>query len=67
MNLEQIAKEKSLCKQLYFENKGGCNWGKCKDCGVLALLHKVETGEVIEDEGKIKKLKAHIFGDSQYL
>lgn len=67
MDLEQITKEKNLCKQLYFENKGGCSWGKCKDCGVLPLLHKLETGTVIEDSLEVKTLKEQIFGDRQYL
>ncbi len=56
-----------MCKRLYFENKGGCNWGKCKNCGVLPLLHKVATGEIIENAEEIKKLKVEIFGSDLYL
>jgi hypothetical protein len=67
MDKEHIQSEMNLCKQLYYENKGGCSWGKCKDCGVIPFLHKVGTGEVIEDSQKITELKKSVFGDDSYL
>ena len=53
-------RELALCKKLSKENKGSCCWGKCKDCGVLLLLHKLHKGELIEDKKEIKKLKKDI-------
>lgn len=52
--------EIKLCQKLSKENKGKCGWGKCKDCGVLMLLHKLYKGELIEDKDEIKKLKNSI-------
>jgi len=45
-----------MCKKLFKERKG-CNWGKCKDCGVIPLLYKLRSGLLIERKVDIKKLK----------
>ena len=55
-------REIELCKKLSKKNKGGCNWGKCKDCGVLLLLQKLHKGELIEDKDEVKKIKKDILG-----
>ena len=55
-------REIELCKKLSKENKGGCNWGKCKDCGVLLLLRKLYKGKLVEDKNEIKKIKKDIVG-----
>ena len=55
-------KEIELCQKLSKEGKGRCNWGKCKDCGVLLLLRKLYKGELIEDRDEIKKIKKDILG-----
>ncbi|MEA1936526.1 MAG: hypothetical protein U9N04_00210 [Patescibacteria group bacterium] len=55
-------REIELCKKLSKKNKGGCNWGKCKDCGVPLLLLKLHKGELIEDKDEIKKIKKDILG-----
>lgn len=52
-------KETKMCARL-FKEKQGCNWGKCESCGVIPLLHKFETGQIVEDEGEIKELKNKI-------
>lgn len=48
-----------LCSELS-KGRNGCGWGKCKDCGVIPLLHKLHAGEVIEDKKEVKKLKDKI-------
>ncbi len=53
-------KEIAICKKDSIKNKGGCNWGRCKDCGVLLLLRKLYKGELVEDKDEIKKLKNKI-------
>ena len=60
INKEVFEKEIAMCKKLSKENKGKCNWGKCKDCGVLLLLRKLYKGELIEDKKEIKKIKKDI-------
>ena len=55
-------KEVAMCQKLSKENNGGCNWGKCKDCGVPLLLRKLYQGELIEDKDEIKKIKKDILG-----
>jgi len=52
-------KEIKMCRRL-FQEKQGCGWGKCEACGVIPLLHKFETGEVIEDEDNLRELKDRI-------
>ena len=52
--------ELAMCKKLHAE-KQGCAWGKCDQCGVIPLLHKLSTGEVIDDPAAINKLKQQVF------
>lgn len=54
---EIFEKEIAICKS-QFQKKQGCNWGKCKDCGVLPLLTKLHKGVLIEDKEKIENLRA---------
>ncbi|HCP08921.1 MAG TPA: hypothetical protein DIT25_03945 [Candidatus Moranbacteria bacterium] len=49
-------KEIAICKEQH-EKKKSCNWGKCKDCGVVPLLYKLHKGVLIEDKKEIAKLK----------
>ena len=62
INKEVFEKEIELCQKLSKENKGKCNWGKCKDCGVLLLLRKLYKGKLVEDKNEIKKIKEDILG-----
>ena len=55
-------REVELCQKLSKENKGKCGWGKCKNCGVLFLLHKLYKGKLIENKDEIKKVKKNILG-----
>ena len=55
-------REIAMCQKLSKKNKGKCNWGKCKDCGVLPLLRKLYQGELVEDKDEIKKIKKDILG-----
>lgn len=52
-------KEIKMCRELY-QKRQGCGWGKCDECGVIPLLHKFETGEVVENCEEIIKLKNKI-------
>lgn len=52
-------KETKTCAKM-FKEKQGCAWGKCVDCGVIPLLHKFETGEVVEGPEEVKKLKKEV-------
>lgn len=56
LDQETFDKEIKICQKMYKE-KGGCNWGKCDECGVVPLLHKLKTGEVVEEKGDVEKLK----------
>ena len=56
-------REVKLCQQLNEESGGkGCNWGRCKVCGVLPLLMKLHKGVLIEDKEELGKIKKEIFG-----
>lgn len=57
MNKEIFEKELKMCRDLSKRNDGGCNWGRCTDCGVIPLLYKLGKGELYEEEGKVKELK----------
>ena len=48
-------REIELCRDLSHKNGGKCNWGKCKDCGVVPLLYKFHKGMLLEDEKKITR------------
>lgn len=58
---EIFEKEAGICKK-HFQDKDGCAWGKCKDCGVLPLLVKLYESRIVEDENAVKELKNEIFG-----
>ncbi len=51
--------ETAMCAELS-RKQGGCNWGKCDSYGTIPLLHKLKTGEVLEDSEKIGQLKRSI-------
>ena len=52
---ETYEKEMAICGD--FSKKGHCNWGKCSECGVIPLLHKMFTGEIIENKEELENLK----------
>lgn len=60
MEKEVFNREINLCKRLSKENNGKCAWGKCKDCGVVPLLHKLYKGKLLEKPTEIKKVKFKI-------
>ena len=53
-------REIAICQSLCKENNGSCNWGKCKDCGVIFLLNKLYKGELIEEKEEVKQIKKKI-------
>lgn len=57
---EVFEREIVLCQKLSKENEGKCNWGVCKNCGVLPLLVKLNKGEVIEEEDILNKTRNNI-------
>jgi hypothetical protein len=57
---EVFDKEIGICKMLARQNKGKCGWGKCKDCGVVPLLYKLNKGVLLEKPAEIKKAKSKI-------
>ncbi len=57
---EVFDREIALCAQLAKEHKGKCGWGKCKDCGVIPLLYKLNKGQLLENPIKITKIKGRI-------
>ena len=60
MNKESYKKEIKLCKKLSLENGGKCNWGVCKNCGVIPLLYKLHKRKLLENLDDINKLKNKI-------
>jgi len=50
--------EIQICRE--HKKKGGCSWGQCKTCGVIPLLYKLATGEVVDDNEKLKEMKEEI-------
>ncbi|MCK4636235.1 MAG: hypothetical protein KAT32_05230 [Candidatus Moranbacteria bacterium] len=62
INEDIFDKEVSMCQEMYKKDKS-CNWGKCKDCGVLLLLYKLHKGELIEDKDEVKNFKDEIFSN----
>ena len=50
-------REIALCQKLSKKDKK-CNWGKCKDCGVIPLLYKLHKGILVEDKKELEKLKS---------
>lgn len=43
-------KEVELCRELSKKNGGKCGWGKCSDCGVIAVLYKIYKGKILEGD-----------------
>ena len=60
---EVFKREIVLCKKLAKENNGKCCWGKCKTCGVVPLLYKLNKGELLEDPKQIAKVKNKLLVD----
>lgn len=56
--------EMSMCSELH-RKQGGCNWGKCENCGVIPLLHKLKTGKVVEKSEDVHVLKNSVFKRDQ--
>lgn len=59
-NEEIFQKEIGMCKKLHSE-KGGCAWGRCEQCGVIPLLHKIYKNTLWEKAEEIKKAKEEVF------
>ncbi|MEK9156324.1 MAG: hypothetical protein AAB360_03440 [Patescibacteria group bacterium] len=57
-NKEFFEQEVKICQE-HLQN-GGCNWGKCVDCGVIPLLFKIFKGKLIEDKDEIKRIKKEL-------
>lgn len=62
MNKKNFDQEIAMCRKLYKKSKG-YNWGKCADCGVVLLLHKLYKGEVIDNKKEVKKLKSKVLDE----
>jgi len=60
MEHEVFQKELAMCQKLNKKNGGRCNWGECEKCGVIPLLHKFGTGELVEKAEDVMALKASI-------
>ncbi|GMX59591.1 MAG: hypothetical protein MNSN_05930 [Minisyncoccus archaeiphilus] len=60
MEEETYKKEVAMCKELSQNNNGKCNWGECDKCGVIPLLHKLRTGEALEKDEEIERLKKEV-------
>ena len=58
---EVFDREIKICRQMNKE-KNGCAWGKCDQCGVIPLLHKLHKGVLLEDKEKIDAAKKEVFG-----
>ena len=54
---EVFDREIYLCKKLGEK----CGWGKCENCGVPMLLHKLYEGVTIDDPEEIKKIRKELF------
>ena len=52
-------KEVEMCKKLNAKD-GGCLWGRCDTCGVIPLLYKLKTGELVHGE-ELEKLRKEVF------
>ena len=57
---ESFEKEINMCRKLAKKNGRKCNWGECDKCGAIPLLYKLHKGELLEDKGKIEKIKNSI-------
>lgn len=59
---EVFDREIALCKKLSYEKGGGCGWGRCEQCGVVALLYKLHKGILLEGE-ELAKIKNTLFSN----
>ena len=50
-------REAAMCAKFRAE-KGGCAWGTCASCGVLPLLHKLATGEIVDGPERVAAIKS---------
>ncbi len=62
LGAEIFARETAMCRKLKGE-KGGCNWGRCEDCGVIPLLVKLHTGRLLETPEEVGAAKEEILGE----
>ena len=62
ISAEVFERELGMCKKLNRENGGGCCWGRCDDCGVIPLLHKLGKGVLYEKKEDVEELKKNSFG-----
>lgn len=58
---EIFEQELNLCQKLSKENNGKCNWGICKNCGVIPLLYKLHKGILIEKSEELDNIKNIFF------
>lgn len=49
-------KEIGICRA-QFKKQQGCNWGECKNCGVVLLLDKLYNGNAIEKQSEVQQIK----------
>ena len=57
MEKEVFDREIAMCRDLFKNNGGKCNWGECDKCGAIPLLSKLFQGKIYEDKEEIKELK----------
>lgn len=57
LDKETFEREIGLCMRLSRENKGCCNWGICKSCGVIPLLYKLHKGILLETPQDIQNVQ----------
>jgi len=53
---EVFDREIALCREMSAKD-GGCCWGRCKTCGVIPLLYKLHKGKLVDDAGRLVKLR----------
>jgi hypothetical protein len=63
MDKKTFDREIQMCQKLNRENGGHCNWGECKKCGVIPLLHKLHHNKFYEKAQEIKNLKNKTFSN----
>jgi hypothetical protein len=59
---EVFEREISMCEKLARDNNGRCNWGTCKNCGVIPLLYKLHKAVLLESADEVQSVKEdHLF------
>lgn len=56
INKEVFDQELALCRNFNGE-KGGCNWGRCENCGAIPLLYKLYKNELLETKEEIVRVR----------